>query len=79
MGPGCAQEQLGVTPDMCTLGKTLGGGTPLSAFVGSREVMSTVAPLGTAVHSGTFNAHTIPIFAASHSWTRSPTPGSGPA
>ncbi len=64
MGPGCAQEQLGVTPDMCTLGKTLGGGTPLSAFVGSREVMSTVAPLGTAVHSGTFNAHTIPIFAA---------------
>ena len=64
MGPGCAQGYLGVTPDMCTLGKTLGGGTPLSAFVGSREVMSAVAPLGTAVHSGTFNAHTIPIFAA---------------
>ena len=63
-GPGGAQAYLGVTPDLCTLGKTLGGGTPLSAFAGSREVMGAVAPLGTAVHSGTFNAHTIPILAA---------------
>jgi glutamate-1-semialdehyde 2,1-aminomutase len=63
-GPGGAQAYLGVTPDMCTLGKCLGAGTALSAFAGSREVMSAVAPLGTAVHSGTFNAHTIPIFAA---------------
>jgi glutamate-1-semialdehyde 2,1-aminomutase len=53
----------GVTPDMTTLGKTLGGGTALSAFVGSREVMSAVAPLGKAVHSGTYNAHLIPIMA----------------
>ena len=63
-GPGCAQEYLGVTPDMCTLGKCLGGGTALSAFAGTREVMGAVAPLGSAVHSGTFNAHTIPILAA---------------
>ena len=63
-GPGGAQEYLGVTPDLCTLGKCLGAGTPLSAFAGSREVMSAVAPLGSAVHSGTFNAHTIPILAA---------------
>jgi glutamate-1-semialdehyde 2,1-aminomutase len=63
-GPGGAQEFLGVTPDLCTLGKCLGAGTPLSAFAGSREVMSAVAPLGSAVHSGTFNAHTIPILAA---------------
>jgi glutamate-1-semialdehyde 2,1-aminomutase len=63
-GPGGAQEYLGVTPDMCTLGKCLGAGTPLSAFAGSREVMSAVAPLGDAVHSGTFNAHPISILAA---------------
>lgn len=63
-GPGGAQAFLGITPDLCTLGKTLGGGTPLSAFAGSRDVMSAVAPVGTAVHSGTFNAHTIPILAA---------------
>jgi glutamate-1-semialdehyde 2,1-aminomutase len=63
-GPGGAQAYLGVTPDLCTLGKCLGAGTPLSAFAGSREVMSAVAPLGSAVHSGTFNAHTIPMVAA---------------
>lgn len=63
MGVDCAQGQFRVTPDMTTLGKTLGGGTALSAFVGSREVMSAVAPLGRAVHSGTYNAHLIPIMA----------------
>jgi glutamate-1-semialdehyde 2,1-aminomutase len=60
---GGAQAQYGVTPDMTTLGKTLGGGTALSAFVGSREVMSAVSPLGRAVHSGTYNAHLVPILA----------------
>jgi glutamate-1-semialdehyde 2,1-aminomutase len=63
-GPSCAQGYFGVTPDMATLGKALGGGTALSAFVGSREVMSAVSPLGGAVHSGTFNAHPITILAA---------------
>lgn len=63
-GPSCAQGYLGVTPDMCTLGKALGGGTVLSAFAGRREVMDAVAPRGTAVHSGTFNAHLIPILAS---------------
>ena len=60
---GGAQAHYGVTPDMTTLGKTLGGGTALSAFVGSRDVMSAVSPLGRAVHSGTYNAHLIPIMA----------------
>lgn len=63
-GPGCAQEYLGVTPDLTTLGKCLGGGTVLSAFAGRREVMESVAPLGLAVHSGTYNAHLIPVMAA---------------
>lgn len=63
-GPSCMQGYFGVTPDLCTLGKALGGGTPLSAFVGRRAVMDAVAPTGPAVHSGTFNAHLIPILAA---------------
>jgi glutamate-1-semialdehyde 2,1-aminomutase len=63
-GPDCAQGYLGVTPDLCTLGKAIGGGMALSAFAGSREVMGAVSPLGGAVHSGTFNAHPLPILAA---------------
>ena len=63
-GPGCIQAWAGVTPDMCTLGKCLGGGTVLSAFAGRREVMEAVAPLGSAVHSGTYNANLIPVMAS---------------
>jgi glutamate-1-semialdehyde 2,1-aminomutase len=63
-GPSCAQGHFGVTPDLCTLGKALGGGTVLSAFAGRLDVMEAVAPRGPAVHSGTFNAHLIPILAA---------------
>jgi glutamate-1-semialdehyde 2,1-aminomutase len=63
-GTSCIQGYYGVTPDMCTLGKAIGGGTVLSAFAGRREVMEAVAPRGSAVHSGTFNAHLIPIMAA---------------
>jgi len=63
-GPSCAQGYLGVTPDLCTLGKAIGGGLALSAFAGSREVMGAVSPLGGAVHSGTFNAHPLPSLAA---------------
>jgi glutamate-1-semialdehyde 2,1-aminomutase len=63
-GTSCAQGHYGVTPDLTTLGKVIGGGTVLSAFVGRREVMEAVAPKGGAVHSGTFNAHLIPILAS---------------
>jgi glutamate-1-semialdehyde 2,1-aminomutase len=63
-GPGGAQSHYGVTPDLCTLGKALGGGTALSAFAGSRAVMGHVSPLGAAVHTGTYNGHLIPVLAA---------------
>jgi glutamate-1-semialdehyde 2,1-aminomutase len=62
-GPSCMQGHYGVTPDLCTLGKAIGGGTVLSAFAGRREVMEAVAPRGRAVHSGTFNAHLVPMLA----------------
>ena len=45
-----------VTPDMTVLGKAVGGGMPISAFMGSREIMETCTPVGPAMHSGTYNA-----------------------
>lgn len=63
-GPGCMQATYGVTPDLCTLGKAIGGGMPLSAFGGKREIMEHVAPLGQVQHSGTYNGHLSAIMAA---------------
>lgn len=58
-----AQYDLSVTPDVCTIGKSLGGGLPLSAFCGKAEIMDSLQPTGTVQHSGTFNAHLIPVLA----------------
>ena len=63
-GPDLAQGYLGVTPDLTVLGKAIAGGIPLSVFGGRRDLMSVVSPLGGAVHTGTYNAHLIPILAA---------------
>jgi glutamate-1-semialdehyde 2,1-aminomutase len=63
-GPGCIQGTFGVTPDLCTLGKAIGGGLPLSVFGGRREVMQHVSPLGRAQHSGTFNGGLATVMAA---------------
>ena len=57
MGPGGAQEYLGVTPDLCTVGKAVGGGFPLSVFGGRREIMERLMPQGDCQHSGTYNGH----------------------
>jgi glutamate-1-semialdehyde 2,1-aminomutase len=64
MGPGGAQEYLGVTPDLCTLGKAVGGAYPLSVFGGRREIMERLMPTGDCQHSGTYNAHPVPTAAA---------------
>ncbi|MES1213105.1 MAG: aminotransferase class III-fold pyridoxal phosphate-dependent enzyme [Singulisphaera sp.] len=63
MGPGGAQEYLGVTPDLCTLGKAIGGGFPLSAFGGRRDIMQRLMPEGDCQHSGTYNGHVVPVAA----------------
>lgn len=63
MCPGGAQEYYGITPDLCTLGKAVAGGTPLSVFGGIREIMQHVKPLGAAQHSGTYNGHLITVLA----------------
>lgn len=58
-----AQNELGVIPDVTTIGKSIGGGLPLSAFCGKKEVMDCFSPVGNVQHSGTFNAHLIPVLA----------------
>jgi len=63
MAPGGAQQYLGVTPDLCTLGKSIGGGLPLSAFGGRRDIMDRLMPLGDCQHSGTYNANLLAVAA----------------
>lgn len=63
MARGGAQEFLGVTPDLCTLGKSVGGGYPLSVFGGRAEVMARLMPEGDCQHSGTYNGHPVPVAA----------------
>ncbi|MCH2099358.1 MAG: glutamate-1-semialdehyde 2,1-aminomutase, partial [Pseudomonadales bacterium] len=50
---GGVQEALGVTPDMTTLGKIIGGGLPVGAFGGRREIMEAIAPTGPVYQAGT--------------------------
>jgi len=52
VAPGGAQERFGVTPDLTTMGKTIGGGLPVGAFGGKRKFMEHVAPLGMRVSQG---------------------------
>jgi glutamate-1-semialdehyde 2,1-aminomutase len=64
MAPGGAQEYLGVTPDLCTLGKAVGGSYPLSVFGGRRDIMNRLMPIGDCQHSGTYNGHPVVVAAA---------------
>jgi glutamate-1-semialdehyde 2,1-aminomutase len=57
VGPGGAQEMYGVVPDLSTLGKVLGGGLPLAAFGGRREVMDVLAPVGPVYQAGTLSGN----------------------
>ena len=50
---GGAQDLLGVQPDLTALGKVIGGGLPIGAYGGKKEIMDTVAPLGAAYQAGT--------------------------
>jgi glutamate-1-semialdehyde 2,1-aminomutase len=74
-GPGCAQAYFEVVPDLCTIGKCVAGGLPLSVFGGRREIMEHLRPLGNAEHSGTYNANLVPIMAAEASLAAIRTPG----
>jgi glutamate-1-semialdehyde 2,1-aminomutase len=53
LGTGGAQEQYGVRPDLTTFGKVIGGGLPIGAVGGRRELMETLSPIGKVFHAGT--------------------------
>lgn len=54
---GSAQGLYGVTPDLTTLGKVIGGGMPVGAFGGRRDIMSCIAPLGPVYQAGTLSGN----------------------
>ncbi|AEG17519.1 glutamate-1-semialdehyde 2,1-aminomutase [Methanobacterium paludis] len=58
---GGAQEYFGVTPDLVTFGKILGGGFPIGALAGKKEFMDMIAPSGTVYQAGTFNGNPVSI------------------
>ncbi len=60
---GGAQERFGVIPDLTTLGKIIGGGLPVGAFGGRRELMETVAPLGSTYQAGTLSGNPLAMAA----------------
>ena len=60
---GGAQELFNVLPDMTTLGKVIGGGLPVGAFGGKKEIMSQLAPLGTVYQAGTLSGNPVAVAA----------------
>lgn len=60
---GGAQSIYGVEPDMTTLGKIIGGGMPVGAFGGKREIMNHLAPLGAVYQAGTLSGNPIAMAA----------------
>ncbi len=60
---GGAQEKFGVTPDLTTLGKVIGGGLPVGAYGGRREIMAMVAPSGPMYQAGTLSGNPLAMTA----------------
>jgi len=60
---GGAAQRFGVTPDLIALGKVAGGGLPLAAFGGRRDLMQMVAPAGPVYQAGTYAAHPLSVAA----------------
>jgi glutamate-1-semialdehyde 2,1-aminomutase len=60
---GGAQQRFGIRPDLTTLGKVAGGGLPLAAVGGRREIMERLAPLGPVYQAGTLSGNPIAVAA----------------
>ncbi|NEO26091.1 MAG: glutamate-1-semialdehyde 2,1-aminomutase [Kamptonema sp. SIO4C4] len=60
---GGAQEKFGVTPDLTTLGKVIGGGLPVGAYGGRKDIMSMVAPAGPMYQAGTLSGNPLAMTA----------------
>jgi glutamate-1-semialdehyde 2,1-aminomutase len=63
LGLGGAQETYGVTPDLTCLGKIIGGGLPVGAYGGKREIMKLVAPIGPVYQAGTLSGNPLAMAA----------------
>ncbi len=63
VGPQGAQGLYGITADLVTLGKVVGGGMPLGAFGGRRDVMASIAPLGPVYQAGTLSGNPVAVAA----------------
>lgn len=63
LAKGGAQELFGVTPDMTTLGKIIGGGLPVGAYGGKKEIMEFVSPAGPVYQAGTLSGNPIAMAA----------------
>jgi glutamate-1-semialdehyde 2,1-aminomutase len=60
---GGAQEKFGITPDLTTMGKVIGGGLPVGAYGGRRDIMSMVAPAGPMYQAGTLSGNPLAMTA----------------
>jgi len=63
VGPGSAQGLYGIVPDLSTFGKVVGGGMPLGAFGGRRDIMEKIAPLGPVYQAGTLSGNPLSVAA----------------
>ncbi|HXB45436.1 MAG TPA: glutamate-1-semialdehyde 2,1-aminomutase [Puia sp.] len=63
LSPGGAQEKLNVQADLITYGKVIGGGMPVGAFGGPREIMNHISPLGNVYQAGTLSGNPIAMVA----------------
>ncbi|KYC28899.1 glutamate-1-semialdehyde aminotransferase (aminomutase) [Sterolibacterium denitrificans] len=63
VGLASAQGLFGITPDLSTFGKVIGGGMPLGAFGGRREIMQKIAPLGPVYQAGTLSGNPLSVAA----------------
>ena len=63
VGPGGAAERLGITPDMATYGKIIGGGMPVGLYGGRKDIMGVVAPDGPVYQAGTLSGNPVAMAA----------------
>jgi glutamate-1-semialdehyde 2,1-aminomutase len=63
LAPGGAQEKYGIKPDLTTMGKVIGGGLPVGAYGGRRDIMDRVAPAGPVYQAGTLSGNPLAVAA----------------
>jgi len=63
LAPGGAQQRFGITPDLTTLGKIIGGGFPVGCYGGKREIMEHMAPVGGVFQAGTLSGNPVAMAA----------------